>query len=284
MKSLENKCAIVTGGAGGLGRAIVTGLIAEGANVVVVDVDQRALDEFQPQLQKLSANGAAFEMIVADIAKPDDCEMAVVSASKRFGGPHVLVNNAAMGMQHIRDDHMTRLVTIDELDPSTWQRFVDVNLSGAFFMTRAAVAPMLRQKHGRIIDITTSFFTMMRGKFHPYGPTKAGMEAMAAGHAVEFENTGVTVNVVVPGGPADTPMVPAVSGMAREDLIPPAAMVAPIVWLASDDAADTTGQRYIAAHWDESLPQRQAAAACAAPIGWPELAQAPVWPGGNPDS
>lgn len=284
MKSLLNKCAIVTGGAGGLGRAIAGGLIDSGANVLVVDVDQQALDQAQPQLQARVADGGSFATFIADISRPEQCEQAVIEASKRFGGPHILINNAAMGMQHIRDDHMTRLVTIDELEPSTWQRFVDVNLSGSFYMTRAAVAPMLAQNNGRIIDITTSFFTMLRGKFHPYGPTKAGMEAMAAGHAVEFENTGVTVNVVVPGGPADTPMVPAVSGLAREELIPPSAMVAPIVWLCGDDAADITGQRYIAADWDVSMPERDAAAACGAPIGWPDLAQAPVWPGGRPAS
>jgi len=209
--------------------------------------------------------------------------MLVMKATNSFGGPHILVNNAAMGMQHIRDDHMTRLVGIDELEPATWQRFVDVNLSGPFYMTRAAVPAMLNQRHGRIIDITTSFFTMLRGKFHPYGPTKAGMEALAAGHAVEFQGTGITVNVVVPGGPADTPMVPEASGLARDELIPPTAMVAPVVWLSSDESADVTGQRYIAADWDVSLPADQAAAACAAPIGWPGLAQSPVWPGGRPD-
>jgi len=283
MESLKNKCAIVTGGAGGLGRAIVTGLLDSAANVIVVDVDENALGEFETILKEQSFDSDRFEFMVGDVSKPADCELIVLKSIQQFGGPHVLVNNAAMGMQHIRDDHMTRLVTIDEVNPETWQRFVDVNLSGPFYMTRAAVVPMLKQRHGRIIDITTSFFTMLRGRFHPYGPTKAGMEALAAGHAVEFHNTGVTVNVVVPGGPADTPMVPEVSGLARDELIPPSAMVPPIVWLSSDESAAVTGQRYIAANWDSSLPASEAAAACAAPIGWPDLAQAPVWPGGRPD-
>lgn len=283
MELLKSKCAIVTGGAGGLGRAIVCGLLESGASVLIVDINDQALVDFEAELRRADYLSDQYQTLTADVAKANECTLAVARAREHFGGPHILINNAAMGMQHIRDDHMTRLVTIDELDPETWQRFVDVNLCGPFFMTRAAAVPMLKQKHGRIIDITTSFFTMLRGKFHPYGPTKAGMEAMAAGHAVEFQGTGITVNVVVPGGPADTPMVPAVSGLAREELIPPAAMVPPIVWLASDDGATSNGQRYIAANWDSSLPARQAASACASPIGWPDLAQSPVWPGGRPD-
>ena len=94
---------------------------------------------------------------------------------------------------------------------------------------------------------------------------------------------GVTVNVVVPGGPSDTPMVPAESGYDRGDLIPPAAMVAPMLWLASVESDGVTGNRYVAARWDTGLPDRQAAERCGAPIGWPQLAQDPVWPGGKPE-
>jgi hypothetical protein len=79
-------------------------------------------------------------------------------------------------------------------------------------------------------------------------------------------------------------MVPAAAGYKRADLIPPAAMVAPIVWLCSDDAATVTGRRFIAAQWkaDRSIAENRAAAE--APAGWPSLAQSPVWPGGKPKS
>jgi NAD(P)-dependent dehydrogenase (short-subunit alcohol dehydrogenase family) len=130
--------------------------------------------------------------------------------------------------------------------------------------------------------VTTSFFTMLRGGFHPYGPCKAGLEAMAAGHAKEFEGSGVTVNVVVPGGPADTPMVPAESGMERGQLIAPDVMAPPIVWLCTPAADNVTGNRYVAAKWDATLPPEQAEQMSRAPIAWPELALSPVWPGGKP--
>ena len=89
-------------------------------------------------------------------------------------------------------------------------------------------------------------------------------------------------NVVVPGGPADTPMVPAESGIERGALIPPDVTAPPILWLCSEAANDVTGNRYVAAKWDASLPGEQAERHCRAPIAWPDLTQSPVWPGGKP--
>ena len=106
---------------------------------------------------------------------------------------------------------------------------------------------------------------------------------MSCGHAREFQRTGVTVNVVVPGGPADTPMVPQEAGFNRSELIAPSAMVPPVLWLCSDEANDTTGTRYVAAEWDTRLSPGEAARRLATPIGWPDLAENPVWPGGRPD-
>jgi NAD(P)-dependent dehydrogenase (short-subunit alcohol dehydrogenase family) len=195
---------------------------------------------------------------------------------------HILINNGAIGMGAVRPDHHVNLVGIREIEPQLWQRFVAVNFSGAWNMTRAAIEPLLEQRWGRIIDVTTSFFSMLRGGFHPYGPCKAGLEAMAAGHAKEFDGSGVTVNVVVPGGPADTPMVPPESGIDRNALIPPEVMAPPVLWLCSAAADGITGNRYVAANWNTSLPAEQAERQCRAPIAWPELAQSPVWPGGKP--
>jgi NAD(P)-dependent dehydrogenase (short-subunit alcohol dehydrogenase family) len=219
-----------------------------------------------------------------DISNARTCAEAVDATRNRFGTLDILVNNGALGMGVIRGDHMVNLVGIEEITPEIWDRFVAVNLSGAWYLTRAAVPAMKSTGWGRIITVTTSFFTMLRGGFHPYGPVKAGLEAMAAGHAKEFEGTGITVNIVVPGGPADTPMVPASSGLRREDLIPPVQMIYPLLWLCSRNADRVTGKRYVAAKWDPAAAVEAARAACEAPIGWPELAAAPVWPGGMPKS
>ena len=278
---LAGRVAIVTGAAGGFGRELVRGLLGAGARVAALDIDEERLAE----LAGMHADEAGTGRLVTrrmDLSSYAECEAAVAQARETLGGLHILVNNGALGMGIIRRDHMTELVEIREIAPEVWDRFVAVNLSGGWYMTRAATDGLLAQGWGRIINVTTSFFTMLRGKFHPYSPPKAGLEAMAAGHAKEFAETGVTVNVVVPGGPADTPMVPEESGIDRALMVPPSAMVPPVLWLCSEAGGAWTGHRYIAGDWDAAADPAAAAAGCRAPIGWEDLARSPVWPGGKP--
>jgi NAD(P)-dependent dehydrogenase (short-subunit alcohol dehydrogenase family) len=275
---LGGKVAIVTGAAGGIGCVLVHALIAEGANVAALDVSESGLAALSDSLPdggkgRLLAN-------LADISDYTACEHAVRKTITELGGLHILINNAALGMGAIRIDHQKVPVGIQEISPGMWQRFVATNFSGAWNMTRASIRHLLGQRWGRIINVTTSFVTMLRGGFHPYGPCKAALEAMSSGHAKEFEASGVTVNVVLPGGPADTPMVPPESGFERKDLISPSVMVAPNVWLCSDAADGVTGNRYVAARWDVSLPFERAAQGCRAQIGWPDVGPSMLTPGG----
>jgi NAD(P)-dependent dehydrogenase (short-subunit alcohol dehydrogenase family) len=272
--------AIITGAAGGFGRVLVQAMLAEGAKVAALDVNEGGLAALRNALPDESRQRLLVK--VADIAQYASCERAVAETTDQLGGLHILINNGALGMGAISADCMRKPVGIRDISPEMWERFVATNLSGAWNMTRASIGQLLDQRWGRIIDVTTSFFTMLRGGFQPYGPCKAGLEAMAAGHAQEFLGSGVTVNVVVPGGPADTPMVPEESGFERSALISPAVMVAPIVWLSSEAAGGITGNRYVAAEWDAGQPPEIAEQRCRAPIAWPGLAQSPVWPGGKP--
>jgi NAD(P)-dependent dehydrogenase (short-subunit alcohol dehydrogenase family) len=274
---------IVTGAAGGIGRVVTRAFLEHGVRVAAFDVAEVALSELSTELEA-AGHGGRFLTHEVDVSDWRACEAAIAETLDTLGGLHVLVNNATLGMGVVRTDHMTNLVRIEELTPEVWDAFGGVNFSGAWYMTRFAAPHRREQGWGRVIDVTTSFFTMLRGSFHPYGPVKAAMEAMAAGHARELEGTGVTVNVVVPGGPADTAMIPEQSGLRRDDLIDPGVMAHPMLWLCTDAADAITGNRYVAARWDTSLPPAQAAAGCAAPIAWPELAQSPVGPGGRPDS
>jgi NAD(P)-dependent dehydrogenase (short-subunit alcohol dehydrogenase family) len=157
-----------------------------------------------------------------------------------------------------------------------------VNLSGAFYMAKAATPHLRAQKWGRVINVTTSFFTMLRAGFAPYAPAKAGLEAWSCGFAKELKGSGITVNVVAPGGPTDTPMLPQESGIERAAMIRPEQMAPPMLWLCTDAAADVTGMRFVAAHWDAAADPAEAARKAGAPAAWPDLAQAPVWPGGKP--
>ena len=280
MNTLDNRVAIITGAAGGFGQVLVRAFLDAGARVAALDVDEARLGELSTSIG--SAGASRCMSLRTDIADYDDCERAVAQARAALGGVHILVNNGALGMGVIRADCMARLIEIEEITPAMWQRFVAVNFSGAWNMTRAVIPHLRAERWGRIISVTTSFFTMLRGGFQPYGPCKAGLEAMAAGHAQEFASSGITVNVVVPGGPADTPMVPPESGFQREQLISPHVMAPPMLFLCSEEAGAITGNRYVASHWDTRLAPAEAEARCRTPIAWPQLAQNPVWPGGKP--
>jgi NAD(P)-dependent dehydrogenase (short-subunit alcohol dehydrogenase family) len=268
--SAAGKVALVTGGARGIGAASADGLLAVGAKVAVLDLDAEALAECSEEMLRVQAN----------VARPEDCEVAVAHVRAKCGGLDVLINNAGIGMGTIRDDHFEHPVRLGEIEPDHWRRMFEVNCMGAFLMMRAAVPHMVEQGWGRVVNVTTSFFTMLNEGFAPYGPAKAALEAASAIWAKEFQGSGVTVNVLIPGGPTDTRMVPASAPFARSQLIPPAAMAAPAQWLASPASDGVSGRRFVAGLWDPALPPEQAAAAAGAPIAWPELtSQGLVWPG-----
>lgn len=279
---LSERVIVVTGAAGGIGSAVVRALLSDGASVVAADVSQTSLSVLVQDLETIGHSERLLD-VETDVSDSEACARLIEETVARFGRIDGLVNNAALGMGLVRMDHMSNLVGIEELDPHIWDRFLRVNLSGAWYMTRYAIPHMKVRGFGRIINVSTSFFTMLRAGFHPYGPAKAGMEAMSAAHAAEFAGTGVTVNVVVPGGPTDTPMVPDQAPYNREDLIPPAKMADPIAWICGEAGDEVTGQRFVAANWDDALPSAEAARNCGAPAAWPELANNPVWPGGKPD-
>lgn len=263
--SLSGRIVLLTGAAGGFGRALVPAFLARGLRVGLCDVDAEGLAQMEAQYGRDRVLAQACD--ISDSAAAAAC---VAGVAEHFGGLHGLINNAALGMGLVRPDHFRRTVQIEDIGTEIWQRFMAVNLSGAFFLTKAAMPIFRRQSFGRIINVTTSFFTMMRPGFAPYGPAKAALEAWSAGLAGELEGTGITVNVVVPGGPADTPMVPAEAGFDRTRLVAPGRMAPPMLWLLSDAGGATTGNRYIAAEWDPDMAPHEAAKT-ARKAAWPDI-------------
>ena len=138
---------------------------------------------------------------------------------------------------------------------------------------------MIDQKWGRIIGVTTSMDTMYREGMSPYGPSKAGHEALIALMSRELEGTGVTANVLVPGGASDTNILPPDTPYDRAALIRPDVMQDPVVWLASDASQEINGRRFIARNWDESLPIEERLEKAGAPAAWPQLGRQSVAPG-----
>lgn len=265
---MANGCVVlVTGAAGGIGAAITRALIGAGHSVAAVDREAEGLTRL--------ATSERIHPTVADLGSEAACREAVASAVARFGRIDAVINNAGIGMSGIRGDAEADLPGIEELTAEIWDRFYAINLRGHMLLTQAALPHMKKAGFGRIINNTTSFRSMLR--VNPYGPLKAALEAMSAVWAEELKGDGITVNVLIPGGPTDTPFISDGAGWDRARMLQPAIMGPPACWLISDEAADYTGNRIIAANWDAKLPGRVAAAKAARAIGWPELGADAVW-------
>ena len=272
--AMERRTAIVTGAASGLGRAMAQGLVGNGIDVVAVDRNAPALAALETGM---TGRPGAVLAYPADLTHPDAFDRIVGAARARFGRIDVLVNNAGIGQSSVRADQRRQPIRFWEATPDQWSRFLAVNATAPIMMARAVVPHMLSAKQGRIITVTTSLGTMVRGGYLLYGASKAAAEAAMAGLAADLEGTGVTSNVLVPGGVTNTPLVGDDAG-DRSRMLQPEIMVPPLLWLVSDAAAGVNARRFIAADWDRSLPAAQAAEKAGAPIAWLGIARMPIEP------
>ena len=273
----QQRTAMVTGAAGGIGRELVMGLLGTGLRVAAVDRTAQGLAELAQMAQERQ-HGANLLTIEVDLARDEAIDEIVAKARGRFGTIDILVNNAGVGQATIRSDNRQRPIKFWEVTPEQWKLFVAVHNNAPMALSRALVHDMMRQKWGRIVNITTSLGTMIREGSPTYGPSKAALEAFSAIMAKDLAGTGVTVNVLVPGGVTNTPMVPPEAGYDRTEMIQPAVMAPPLNWLVSDAAAGVTGRRFLAVHWDPSLPPEEAAAKAGAAVAWTEIAIMPIEP------
>jgi NAD(P)-dependent dehydrogenase (short-subunit alcohol dehydrogenase family) len=273
----KQRTAIVTGAAGGIGRAMVGGLLGAGLRVAAVDRTAdglAALAEAAGERQQ----GANLLTIEADLAQDESIDKIVAAARARFGTIDILVNNAGVGQATLRADNRTNQIKFWEVTPEQWKLFVAVHTNAPMALSRALVHDMIRQRWGRIVNVTTSLGTMIRDGSPTYGPSKAALEAFSAIMAKDLAGTGVTVNVIVPGGLTNTGMIPDEAPYAREDMIQPEVMVPPLTWLLSEAASGVTGRRFLGVHWDPALPPEQAAAKAGAPVAWSDIATMPIEP------
>lgn len=262
----QETVAIVTGAGGGLGAAMTAALADAGLGVTAFDVNQAALSGLG---QEQPGRTAPILPVAGDIRSPAMCADVVKRTLDRFGRIDMLVNNAGVGLSSIREDYYVDNIMFWEVPDERWDALIDVNVKGAFLMAKAVLPAMRKRGWGRIVNVTTSMDTMIRRGWTPYGPSKAALEACSAIWAKDLDGTGVTVNVLVPGGPADTGMVPHASAPDRSALVPPAVMKTPVRWLASRDSDGFTGRRIVAARWDDAFPGAEAAQAASWPAAWP---------------
>jgi len=204
-KPLAGKVALVTGGTRGIGLAVARSLADDGASVVVSGRDPARLESAAKELEALGASALA---VVADAAKREDADRLVEAAKERFGRIDVLVNNAGI----TRDQLLVRMKDDD------WDQVLDTNLRGVFLMTRAAGKLMMRQKSGRIVNISSAAGAMGNAGQVNYSAAKAGVIGLTKALARELAHWNILVNAVAPGL-IETDMAAAIPAEAREALM-----------------------------------------------------------------
>lgn len=289
------RCVIVTGGGRGLGWEMAEALVLAGHRVLITGSRERGeLQEAADRLNGLThgltnvlthgqtndrvsgqtrdrgptthtANGHPEPPALAcaaDVTSWSDCEAVAALALKAWGRIDGLVNNAGRGMAEISDTFNRQPALFWKADPKAFSSIVDTNVTGAFQMARACVPTMVAQGFGRVLNISTSAQTMVRKGYCPYGPSKAALEAMSVIWARDLQGTGVSVNVLLPGGASDTRLIPG-HGQGRTGadglLLPPSLMRAPALWLLTEADETVSGQRFVARRWANDLPALQAA-------------------------
>ncbi len=241
---LNGKVAIITGGGRGIGKAIASAYADNGAKVIITAAAHK--DEIEKTASQINAMA-----VLADITKESSVKNLVDTVLNKFGRIDILVNNAARGMLFVNENFMTEPKPFWESDPESWQMVINTNVNGTYLMTRAVIPQMLKQKYGRIINISINLETMKRKGFSPYGPSKAALESMSTIWAQELEGTGITLNVLLPGGATLTGMIPpSFPEDKRKNILKPEVIAPAAVYLASDDAAKLNGQRIVAVDWN----------------------------------
>jgi 3-oxoacyl-[acyl-carrier protein] reductase len=235
--SLDGRVVIVTGGTRGIGAAIAAFLAERGASVVV---SGRDADRVQSAAKAMEGLGGRVVGLAADAAKREDADRLVDTAKQEFGRLDVVVNNAGI----TRDALLVRMKDDD------WDRVMEVNLRGAFLMTRSAAKAMMRQRSGRIINIASTAGAMGNAGQVNYSAAKAGLIGLTKASARELAHWSILVNAVAPGL-IETDMSAAIPEAVREALlgqvplgrIGTAREVAEVVgFLAGDGASYVTGQ------------------------------------------
>ena len=230
----DGKTAVVTGSARGIGLAIAERFYNRGANVVISDLDQAACDETAARLGDRAIG------IACNVTKSDAVAVLFEKAVEKFSEIDIVVNNAGI----TKDNLMIRM---DEKD---WDMVLDINLKGSFLVTRAAAKIMMKQRRGRIVNISSIVGLTGNAGQTNYSASKAGLIGLTKSAAKELASRGVTVNAVAPGF-IDTEMTKNLPEAARQAFITqvllkrlgqPEDIASAVMYFASDEASYITGQ------------------------------------------
>jgi NAD(P)-dependent dehydrogenase (short-subunit alcohol dehydrogenase family) len=271
---MEQRVAIVTGGLRGLGRAMTFGLNREGHNVVAVGHIDADVADIEAETTGTKLAGHILPL-VADLRLPADCDRVTATARERFGGVHILVNNAGLTFTTIDPTRFRRAEPQKfwQVPDDIVRAVIETNYIAADQMARRVAPAMVEEGWGRIVNVTTKLDTMNRPHTSPYDASKAALEMATEVWAKEVEGTGLTINIVNPGAGANTPgMADEMRTMSREGraprLVEPEEMISPLLYVASPAADNINGYRFDANLWDPALPPTEAAHRAGRPAGF----------------
>ncbi|SDK44032.1 3-oxoacyl-[acyl-carrier-protein] reductase [Natronincola ferrireducens] len=236
--NLKGKSAIVTGGSRGIGKAIALELAKNGANVMInYTSNQKAAEEVVKELESYNVKGVAVQ---CDVTKADDVKMMMDQADEKFDTIDILVNNAGI----TKDNLLLRM------KEEEWQQVMDVNLKGVFLCTKAVIRKMMKQKYGKIVNISSVVGVTGNAGQANYSASKAGVIGFTKSIAKEIAGKNINVNAIAPGF-IDTDMTAVLSDEVKRSLInniplkrygKPEDIANLVVFLSSDQANYITGQ------------------------------------------
>ena len=240
--------AVVTGATSGIGKAMAQALLEAGMEVVVA---ARASARLEGLVAAWRADGLSARQGPVDVRDPASVQDLAARVESEFGAIDLLVNNAGIGMRTVNPRFLSDPMPFFEVPLDGFEDVVRTNLTGYFLVARAFAGHFLRNRRGRIINVTMNVETMQRRGFVPYGPARAGAEALSRIMTEDLRPYGIWVNQILPGGATATGMIP--DGAASARLLDPAIMGPPAVFLASGEAEGLTGQRIVAKDFDAWL-------------------------------
>lgn len=257
------RVVLMTGGGRGLGRVMAHALARDGHTLLLSSRSEDTLIETARECRELGA--PEVDHILADLAVRGEAERLAQASIQRFGRVDVLVNNAGIAINEVAKDYLTNPYRFWQSDRAIIERYLAINVVAPMMLAIGLVDQMKQRGWGRIVANTTSLDTMLRSSL--YGGSKAALEAETAIMASDLAGTGVTANVLVPGGGCGSRMTDEM-GIARDAVLPPEIMGPPMAFLASDLSDDFNGRRIQARLWDGALPPLDAVKAAGDVIAW----------------
>ncbi len=242
---LEDKVAIITGGAEGIGRAYALGFAREGARVVIADINLPAAEALADQLVKEGHDALA---VRTDVSKVKSAAEMVERTLARFGRIDVLVNNAAKFQRN-----PAARANVWELDPAEWESVIAINLTGVFLCCRAVLPHMIEQKRGKIINIASSLAFLGESRFAHYSASKGGVVSFTRSLAREVGRYNINVNTLCPGYTLSGDPATITDEMRQREVPSrilrrsewPEDLVGTAIYLASADSDFMTGQAIV---------------------------------------